>query len=396
LPARRHLAAGSARSRKGSVAPGIGWGFAPPIRGGDEPVNDDRNRKAYLDGLRGVAACAVFLAHLSIALSVRNYLNANAAVCIFFVLSGFVLSELAQHSPLSFPAQAVRRYLRLVVPMLATSTFAWALLAAGFYRNQQAAALLNSWWLGNWYKFDPSFRDMLIETLYGVFVTGHSDYNCNLWTMRPELIGSLYVFVINATATSRRLRLLCYIALALFYADNYVLLFPVGALLHDFHPEMAAALKRTWPKAVAFVAGSILCVIPMKWLQMLPFVSGVTDEMYWHMIGASLVVFAVLHWRTLKLLLGSALGRLLGRLSFVLYLIHVPIICSFTAWLVLALPVGYAVPVAGVATIVLVFAASIATYRAVDQIPTRWSRAAGYAVDNLVAARGAPEPALRP
>ncbi len=360
-------------------------------------ANKESERKPYLDGLRGVAACVVFFGHLSLSLTGRTWIfNGNAAVCLFFVLSGYVLSDLARHSPLSFPAQAVRRYIRLVGPMLVTSSFAWALLAAGLYRNQEAAALLNSWWLGSWYKFDPSFRAMVIETLYGVFATGHSDYNCNLWTMRPELIGSLCVFVINATAATRRLRLLCYVALALFYANDYLFLFPAGALLHDFHPELAAALKQTWRKAAMFVPGAILCALPSSWLLSPRFFYGVIDEIHWHMIGATLVVLAVLHWSLLQILLGNALGRLLGRLSFVLYLVHVPILCSFTAWIVLALPASSAVPVAAAATVVLVFATSIAIYRVADQIPTHWSRAAGYAIDTLFSTRAAPQPALRP
>jgi peptidoglycan/LPS O-acetylase OafA/YrhL len=213
--------------------------------------------------------------------------------------------------------------------------------------------------------------------------------------MRPELIGSLYVFVINATASTRRLRTLCYVALALFYSTDYVMLFPVGALLHDFQLELAAALKRAWPQAAMFVVGVVLCVIQMNWLHTLPILSGFTDEMHWRMIGAALVVLAVLHWDFLKALLGSAPGRLLGRLSFVLYLIHVPILCSFTAWAVLSLPAGLAIPIAGAATVVLVFAASIAIYRVADQIPTQWSRAAGYAIDTLVSTRAAPQSALR-
>ena len=139
-----------------------------------------------LDGLRAIAAVLVVFFHYG----GPDWLQGWAGVQMFFVLSGFVLSELGQHSGLSFPAQVIRRYLRLIGPMLMTSLLAWALLALGAYRNQEAATLVDSWWLGNWYKFAPSFPGMIEETLYGVFVSGRSDYNCNLWTMRPELIGS--------------------------------------------------------------------------------------------------------------------------------------------------------------------------------------------------------------
>ena len=102
----------------------------------------ENERKLFLDGVRGVAASVVFFGHLSLALTNAIWIfNGNAAVCIFFVLSGYVLSDLAQRSQLSFPAQAIRRYLRLVFPMLITSAFAWALLETGAYRNQEAAAL---------------------------------------------------------------------------------------------------------------------------------------------------------------------------------------------------------------------------------------------------------------
>ncbi len=347
-------------------------------------VTAESTRQPHLDGLRGVAACLVFFGHLSVALSPHRFaLGNDSSVCIFFVLSGYVLSELARHSPLSFPAQTVRRYIRLVVPMLITSVFAWALLAAGLYRNREAGALVDSWWLGNWYNFSPSFPGMVTETLYGVFVTGRSDYNCNLWTMRPELIGSLLVFLIHATAASRRLRSLCFVALAVLYANDYVALFAVGALLHDFHAELSRYLTKTPLLATLFAVAIFLCIGGIKWVPLPQLFSNFIQPMLWHMIGASLLVTVVLYWGLLKLVLGNALGRLLGRVSFVLYLIHVPIICSFTSWMLLAMPPGPAVPVAAGATIVLVFVVSIGIYRIADELPTRWSRAAGYAIDGL-------------
>lgn len=337
-------------------------------------------REAHLDGVRGVASCVVFFGHLSLALVGKTWLfNGNGAVCIFFVLSGYVLSELAQKSPLSFPAQAVRRYLRLVIPMLLTSLFAWALLALHLYRNQEAAAITGSWWLASWYKIDPSLRAMVVEMVYGVFVSGQSDYNCNLWTMRPELIGSLLVFGINAAGRTPRIRAACYILISIAYWGDYVLLFPAGALLHDYGAELARLLKSAVLKATIFLVSLFLVSAPQIWLHRvgLPAIDG----LYWHMLGATLLVGTVLHWPLLQIVLGSSLGRLLGRISFVLYLIHVPIICSLTSWIVLTAPAGLAVPTAAAATIVVTFMLSIATYRFIDTLPTRWSRSAGRAVD---------------
>jgi peptidoglycan/LPS O-acetylase OafA/YrhL len=361
-------------------------------------------RKPFLDGLRGCAACVVLFTHLALALNspLLRYFNGNAAVCVFFVLSGYVLTDLSRRTELTFPAQALRRYVRLTGPILFTSAFAWALLTLGLFRNQEAAAALNNWWLGSWYKFDGSFLGMLEETFYGVFISGQSVYNCNLWTMRPELIGSLYLFLINATAPSRGLRVLCYAALALFYMADYMPLFSVGAVLYEFHAELSRWTQRLRDKMpvlaqmiflLVFAIGIIFCLVHAstggKLAKLLALIS---DQMaqdadrYWHMMGAAIVVAATLHWRFAQAILESRLGRFLGKISFVLYLIQVPIICSLTSWVFLALApisVSLAAKVAALSTIAVIFAVSAMTCRFVDQAPTRLSRAAGRALDAL-------------
>ncbi|MGA2043842.1 MAG: acyltransferase [Roseiarcus sp.] len=368
-------------------------------------------RLAHLDGLRGCAACVVLFDHLAFALNspLVELFNGNAAVCIFFVLSGYVLAALSLGSGLSFQALALRRYIRLVGPMLVVSCFAWALLAAGLYRNQDAAAALSSWWLAMWYKFPPSFPQMIVETLYGAFASGQSLYNCNLWTMRPELMGSLYIFAISATTRSRGLRTLSYIALALVYCADYLPLFSIGALLCEFRLELARAFtNRGVANAAAgasvFVTGLALCLVTdaglvgraFRWLPALvPGDSG----MHWHMLGATLLVVATLHWPLARRGFGGRIGRFLGRISFVLYLIQVPVICSFTAWIFLlfapASP-SLAAGLAAVSTTALVIAASAGLYRLIDAAPTRLSRRAGEALDAFFIVAEGPNKARPP
>jgi peptidoglycan/LPS O-acetylase OafA/YrhL len=285
--------------------------------------------------------------------------------------------------------------------MLFASCLAWALLAAGLYRNQDAAAALGSWWLAEWYKFTPSFSQMIVETLYGAFANGQSLYNCNLWTMRPELMGSLYIFAISATTRSRGLRTLSYIALALVYSADYLPLFSIGALLYEFRPELARAFAsrgaaRAAPCAALFAAGLLFCLVTdmgfvgqgFRWL---PALAPGDAGMHWHMIGATLLVVATLHWPLARRVFGSRLGRFLGRISFLLYLIQVPVICSFTAWTFLIMaPVSpiLASGVAALATTAVVIAASAGLYRLVDAAPTRLSRRAGEALDALFGLEG--------
>ena len=210
---------------------------------------------AYLDGLRGVAAVMVFNGHLMISLlpavitfqaqelhssydvafglsPLRVLFSGNFGVCVFFVLSGFVLSDFCLHTRISFPAQLVRRYFRLALPMLITSTFAWLLLHFHLYKNLDAASLVTkSGWLSIWYQFDPNFWVMAREALVTAFYKGSAVYNSNLWTMKIELLGSLYIFLLHVLFKNANLR----VAAALLYIFlnpwSYFDGFFVGAIL---------------------------------------------------------------------------------------------------------------------------------------------------------------------
>lgn len=140
----------------------------------------EKNRFAYLDGMRGWAALLVVLHHGILAVDFALFTGqpsksrghgdlwlsgtpffplaaaGNAAVCIFFALSGFVLAHAYSHSRQYWLTLAVRRYLRLGLPMLAGCLIAWLLLALGLMRNEQAALLTHSSWLGGQFHQHPN------------------------------------------------------------------------------------------------------------------------------------------------------------------------------------------------------------------------------------------------
>jgi peptidoglycan/LPS O-acetylase OafA/YrhL len=388
------------------------------LQGGEgvEIILESAPRKAYLDGLRGTAACIVLLAHLSIGLAVSLgpvgvIYNGNFGVCIFFILSGYVLSGLAQNSTLSLTAQTVRRYLRLAIPILLTSTVAWALLAIGAYHNKAAAEIVGSWWMGAWYQFEPSFTEMVWQSLYGCFVGVQPIYNSNLWTMEPELVGSFYVFLISAVSRNRAIRACLLVVWAGFNLTAYFPLFAAGALLFEFEGDIRMLYVRvfgnTVMKGLVIVAlacaglylGSMQDPQPgqvLRWYGWLPqFASD--NAMRWHQIAALAAMIAVLLSPVLQSIFGSALGRYLGRISFVMYLFQIPVICSYTAWVVVAMsgqPRALVAVTAGASTIVVIFLISTATYRLIDKNAVRLSRLVGRQLDLLFPPRNT-APAIR-
>jgi peptidoglycan/LPS O-acetylase OafA/YrhL len=369
------------------------------------------SRKAYLDGLRGAAACIVLLAHLSIALEVslgplRLVANGNFGVCIFFVLSGYVLSGLAENSTLSLAAQTIRRYLRLAIPILLTSSVAWALLAMGAYHNKAASEIVGSWWMAAWYQFEPSFTDMVWQSLYGCFVGVQPIYNSNLWTMQPELVGSFYVFLINAISSNRILRAGLLLIWAGLNLTGYFPLFAAGALLFEFEADLRSLYERILRNSASkgFAIFALTCVgfylggMPelkpgpaLRWYGWLPqFASD--NAMRWHQIAALASMVAVLLSPMLQSIFGSALGRYLGRISFVMYLLQVPVICSYTAWVVVTMsgagqPLWLVVTTAGASTVAVIFLVSTVSHRLIDENGVRLSRLVGRQFDSLFPVR---------
>ena len=379
-------------------------------------------RRPYLDGLRGVAACMVLFAHLMIALlpSVVTFSrgeghvywfekalglsafgwiwNGEFAVCIFFVLSGYVLSEFCKTTRISFPAQVARRYVRLAAPMLITSFFAYLLMKLGLYKNLDAATgATQSGWLSMWYRgFEPSLFGMAYEALVDAFVQGRANYNSNLWTMKIELIGSIFVFVVHALFKNVYIRAGVLLVYAWINHNYFYSLFAMGALLYDFEDMAKAYFARAVPDEelrqkialAGFLFGVYLGSYPhiqpnmvATWHYFLP--AGI-HTMGWHMIGSVILMGSLLLSNVAQRWLGGPFGQYLGRISFVLYLVHLPIICSFTAWsayLLRGLPYALNLAITAPLTVAVVFGVSTLLYRYVDVYTTSLSRDIGKLVD---------------
>jgi len=105
--------------------------------------------------------------------------------------------------------------------------------------------------------------------------------------------------------------------------------------------------------------------------------------------GATILVAATFALAISQTILGSRTGRFLGKISFVLYLIQVPIVCSLTFMVFPDAGAGVGLDRrkgCPLSTVAVIFAKKIsaATCRFIDQAPTRLSRAAGRSMDALL------------
>jgi peptidoglycan/LPS O-acetylase OafA/YrhL len=346
----------------------------------------DRQRAPYLDGLRGVAALMVMVGHLvmmvwpsllvtevfpvstpawqlGLAASPLSALwDGRLAVSVFFILSGYVLTSAATARRAGFPALAGKRYLRLALPVLAATLPTLLLKPLGWYFNHELAFVTGSAWMDSVTSsgFQPSLLSWLRNAFWVVFfVDGHTSYNALLWTMKFEWYGSLLVFLLTSLLPHRgwRLAVACLLLAWLGLLPTYVYLhlFMVGLIFHDtravWRDRMAGTI--VIPPVLADIGGILLLAfgvyLPRLVMVMVTAGGNSLAALLWlraalpswqadrWMIGAVPVVLGVLLAPRLQHWLGLPLCRFLGRISFPLYLFHLPIILSLGSWLMLSL-----------------------------------------------------------
>jgi peptidoglycan/LPS O-acetylase OafA/YrhL len=201
--------------------------------------------------------------------------------------------------------------------------------------------LLPNRWLNRDHVFQqqiPSIYVALYHGLIGIFRTGKSPFNNALWTMRFEAVGSMAVYLLYAVKNARaRSVVMAVIGVGSLLYPNYFC-FVLGAWMME--QWSAGKLKYGFPRA-ALLAGCLLG-FPMPGFEKrlhIPYVKythgALTIADHGSLItplAAALIFYAVLNWEPLERMLSSKVPRFLGRVSFPLYLFHVPILYTVFAF----------------------------------------------------------------
>lgn len=348
-----------------------------------------RRSTAFLDGVRGVAAFFVFIQHYvgSFDLNMHEhgfgesgthyyfaslpfvriiFNGGNSAVAIFFVLSGYVLSQ----SPLSLLREkrrdacklsllsaTIRRPLRLYLPPFCISlatAFAmhlpWGIWPQTIWTPKETIFNELETWIVETIAFFQPFRT------HGGLQAWYR-YSLIMWTIPIELKGSILIFALlvldilaypPVAATFIRDAILVFVLLQFGYWT--MACFIAGLLLSymDIYGLDALLLKRFTARLqslcfnIIFLIGYYLLCQPAhagspeysretpgwRWLSVLtPRFYG--DEQYyrfWHSWGAILFVYATLRLGWLQRFFSTRPLRYLGHVSFMLYLVHLPLL----------------------------------------------------------------------
>ncbi len=329
------------------------------------------NRLLALEGLRGVAAIMVVVFHMLLifwcymiygpvisdgiqnmrfednlyASPLFSLYSGTFAVAIFFVLSGFVLSIgfFTTGKVQILQKLAAKRYLRLMLPALASIMLAWLIMSLNLSNIEQAHAVTQSAWLGPHWAFEPSFFDAIWQGIWSIFTTNEVYYNPVLWTMLYEFIGSLFIFLILILFGKLEKRWIVYIFFIFLTFKTWYLAFILGMILADLYSQKKFPFTNTSPKLM----GTIL-VLGMFFGGYPSFgptntsiyetlkISGLTDTQnlsLYTTVGALLVIVGVLTVPAVSRVFSTRFISGLGKYTFSLYLTHSLVLFTVTTGL---------------------------------------------------------------
>jgi peptidoglycan/LPS O-acetylase OafA/YrhL len=363
-----------------------------------------RHRLAALDGLRGIAALIVVLRHTNNAVAMPMsdrlellkqpfgiLLNAQGAVQLFFVLSGFVLAGSLSRGP-GFRRLAsgtgrdptrgasrsavvvehieflVKRVFRIHLPYVVAVLFAFALCRL-YVLVPDGQGLTR--WITTIAALRPSTSQLLPTLAFPGTALGLVPQG---WTLRVEMIFSLLMPLLLLVAYRSHWSLLLLLSVSALklsgpFSDlRYAIDFAIGISIFIERDRIGRWLDRmpAFLEPVMVGLGLALFAAPMflGWFYPVPAVGlwlhGIDSKSIAVMaVGSGLLIVSAIHVPWFRRALSTRRVVFLGRISFSVYLLHLTCIALLATNLVRTDAASWLLPMNGLGLTALVLLASI-------------------------------------
>lgn len=306
------------------------------------------------ESIRGLACLAVVFSHLSLTFfpylhhfdveakssSTFEYFihhspfafwySGTAAVFVFFVLSGFVLSYAILRKPdiakSKIKTMMIKRYPRLAIPAVVSCLICWAVFQWVDINSTQVNG-----WFQQYVTQDISFKHAIYEGTIGSFFFAESDTNWVLWTMHIELIGSLVLFLLLFLYQShRKLFFIGSIVLPLlaWYLKGEgfflgILSFVIGIYYYLYGKPLKFLSAIVLFLLGLYLAGAHISSLSYQWIYAW---LGERTYDYSNFFAGVIIVYSILMSVELSAKFDQKILIWLGKLSFSIYLLHLIIL----------------------------------------------------------------------
>lgn len=304
------------------------------------------------ESIRGLACIAVILSHISLVFfpvlhnplindvptfAILEWIHnspfaflysGSAAVYVFFVLSGFVLSYACirdkTRAKQKLFSMAVKRYPRLAIPAIFSSILFW------FAFLMPVDTTTVSKWFLDWGTQDKSIFYAAYDGAINSFIFGSPVYNRVLWTMQIELFGSFAVLIILYFSLRSKalflLSVISFLALSILISTKFFIgmtCFIIGMLIYLYCKPIS--FKLALP---ILIIGLYLAGAHNDSSSYNLFISVLGNKTYLFLTAMSgpIIVYSILMNEKISSVLDNPFFVYLGKLSFSMYLLHTGII----------------------------------------------------------------------
>ena len=324
-----------------------------------------------LDGLRGIAASSVVVGHfyyalistnpmvifdthtnngLSILQKILTFLqfilikifsnSGHFAVILFFVLSGYVLTLPYYQGDLqTIQSRLWGRYLRLNIPIALVVFIAFLINIHGSIYDY-VAMIPGIRWASSWYPDSITLLSTAKMALYESILKGNNTFNCSLWTLNIEFIGSIFLLSYYYIAPNKNRIITIFSLLFLLHVlfkENsiYYIAIVCGSLL--INTSLSNIILKKLAIACFIILYFFVVIFDEVIAYSLPTLFSWDPINLYGTIAALSLVLAIKSGFGAKVLM-SNIVQFLGKVSYPLYMLHILILFSISCYLYNFLP----------------------------------------------------------
>ena len=329
-------------------------------------MENKSNRQVYLDSLKGLAALGVFFGHfycifyalcdykpglsdkitrlLDAPSPISAWIDGQFMTCIFCVISGYLVNLKSAKTGKELGKKVLLRYFRFMLPLIGSNLIVFVLDFWKGFHTQEFGYLMRNSWLTCFYREPVSFRSALKETLTLGYAT-----NGPLWMLRPLFTGSCMIMLYGLIREKTQKK----VVRTGFFVTVILLAF---LLRNVFLPHLLFAcylgilLNWLWSTRLSFFAHLrenkvVNAVFFLFSVAMSSGLHGIIYNFlltkttvpawlamndYWHVFYAFLFLYPIKNLSLIQKFLTCRPLQKLGTLCFGIFVLHWPLLCSFS------------------------------------------------------------------
>lgn len=300
------------------------------------------NRIKYIEGLKGIGALMVFFTHYRMMglfypnslfqenPILRLFMCGDLAVHIFLIVSGFCIAlsvyNKMQYDIKELQTLVLKRYFRLSLPIMFLLLFECVMYLIDAFPPHE-------WVLqfGARQSAVEAYQDLSILKLPVAIFLSPVGINCGwlfpIWMLKYIFLGTFLIVIIRIGTSGLNFKLKLFwniFFICVFgFISEYYLSVVFGNLLYEISANNTCNLKIK--KSIKEIMAFLLLVLGIVLFMSL--------SMNINYVVAILLVSSVFMSDLLQKLLSLKVFVWLGTISFSLYLIHWPLICSYSLWI---------------------------------------------------------------